>query len=126
MSERNLCRRFSVGIVCLAGTTFLASSAAGAAGNGYGPTAPPSAVIAGFTSVVEAQNITPAGGIITGSYAGESFTITIPPHALHRTQEVVITAPDLRTLNVGKIRPPSQALGSHSSIRDLDASTERR
>ena len=102
MSERNLCRRFSVGIVCLAGTTFLASSAAGAAGNGYGPTAPPSAVIAGFTSVVEAQNITPAGGIITGSYAGESFTITIPPRALHRTQEVVITAPDLRTLNVGK------------------------
>jgi hypothetical protein len=100
MSERNLIRRFGVGIVCLAGSTFLASSAADAAGNGYGPTAPPSAVAAGFTSVVEAQSITPAGGSVTGSYAGETFAITIPARALQQTEEVVITAPDLKTLNV--------------------------
>jgi hypothetical protein len=111
MSERKLSRRFGLSIVCLAGSTFLLSSAAEAAGNGYGPSAPPSAVVAGFTSVVEAQSISPSGGTLSGSYAGESFTITIPPRSLQRIQEVVITAPDLRTLNVGRDSTAVAGLG---------------
>jgi hypothetical protein len=49
-----------------------------------------------------AENITPAGGTLTDPYNGESFVLTVPPHALRRTKEVVITAPDFGALNVGR------------------------
>jgi hypothetical protein len=49
-----------------------------------------------------AENISPAGGTLTDPYGGGSFVLTIPPHALHRTKEVVITTPDLGALNVGR------------------------
>jgi hypothetical protein len=95
-------RLFAICTLSTVGSLVIASGSASAAGTGYGPTAPPSAAAAGFTSVITAENITPAGGTLTGSYGRESFVLTIPPHALRRTKEVVITVPDLGALNVGR------------------------
>jgi hypothetical protein len=102
MLRRSTIRFVGVCTLSTVGSLAVASGSASAAGTGYGPTAPPSAAAAGFTSVIMAENITPAGGTLSDPYGGESFVLTIPPHALHRTKEVVITTPDLGALNVGR------------------------
>ena len=95
-------RFVAIAAVAVVSALAVAGGSASAAGNGYGPTAPPSAAAAGFTTVVEAQNVGPAGGTLTGSYGGQSFALTIPRHALPATKEVVITQPDVTTLSVGR------------------------
>lgn len=102
MLRGSLIRFFAICMVSAIGSMAAASPSAFAAGTGYGPTAPPSAAAAGFSSVVMAENITPAGGTLTDPDGGQSFVLTIPPHALRRTKEVVITTPDFGVLNVGR------------------------
>jgi hypothetical protein len=103
MVRRGSIRIVAVFTISVIGSLAVASASAYAFGGGYSPGgAPPSAVAAGFTSVIEAQNITPAGGTLTSSYGGRSFVLTIPPHSLRRTKEVVITVPNLGALNVGR------------------------
>jgi hypothetical protein len=102
MLRRSPIRLLAICTVGITGSMAVGSASAYAVGGGYTPNgAPPSAVAAGFTSVIEAQNITPAGGTLTSSYGGQSFVLTIPPHSLCRTKEVVITTPVFGALNVG-------------------------
>jgi hypothetical protein len=88
--------------LCAAAGVLLASTAAGAAGTGYGTaTPPPGASSVGFTTVVASQVVGASGGTVQGTESGATATVDVPAGALPSGGEVVLSSGPPSAVAVG-------------------------
>lgn len=91
----------------------LASGTAFAAGSGYGPTPPSNGAPGGFTAVTVSKTVPTSGGSVSATVPGGTLAITVPPGAFSTPTDVVVTSPNLASLNSAL---PSLGLGSFHAL----------